>query len=332
MIVVFALALGQFIDGAVLESELVEPIQRLCRKQEQFLVAFHAADRDEVAHNRVADSGLAIVRADRDACNFGHAVFEFVKRAAAVDAVIDAIDNVILEFFGDAFLRSRHKESFVDVVLHDAQDIGDVFHVRGPNTGVLVRVHHGAVAPCAEHFLQKAPLEFTGKQMYAVRARLASVDGVHQIIHLRKSERVGIEFQKFLRLVHVHCGDEPVVGGFEVLGVLTGHKSAKLDAVLVTDEEKLANLQVLAKFSRKFRTADVVGVSNLVPADGGYDGHEFFVHQLFQEIALDAFNLSRAHVVHAVDHAEAPRQDPVALDAGKSARSEVAHDALGNAQ
>lgn len=332
MIVVFALALGQFIDGAVLESELVEPIQRLCRKQEQFLVAFHAADRDEVAHNRVADSGLAIVRADCDARDFGHAVFEFMQRAAAVDAVINAIDNVILEFFGDAFLRSRHKESFVDVVLHDAQDIGNVFHVRGPNTGVLVRVHHGAVAPCAEHFLQKASLEFTRKQMHAVRARLAGVDGVHQIIHLRKSERVGIEFQKFLRLVHVHCGDEPVVGGFEVLGVLAGHKSAKLDAVLVSDKEEFPDFHVLAEFRRKFRRADIVGMPNLVPANRRNDRHEFFVHQLFQDVALDAFDFTGAHVVDAVDHTEAPRQDPVALDAGKSARREVAHDALGNAQ
>ena len=238
----------------------------------------------------------------------------------------------MLELFGNAVLGTRHQESLVDVVLHNPQDIRDVFHGCRANARVLVRIHHGTVTACAEHFLQHATLVFTTQQVDTVRTRLAGMDGVHQVVHLRKVQDIGIEFQKFLRLVHVQSRNHARLGGFQVLGVLAGHKPLELDTVLVTDEEQLAHLHVLADFGRKFGGADVVGVPELVPADRRNDGHELLVQKLVEDVALDAFDPARPHVVHAVDDAEAPRQYPVALDTAEAARREVAHDALGNAQ
>ena len=90
--------------------------------------------------------------------------------------------------------------------------------------------------------------------MNTVRPRLASVDGVHQVIHLRKVEHVGIEFQKFLRLVHIHSRDEAIVRRFQIFRILARHEAVELDAALATDKEELADLQVLAEFRREFRT------------------------------------------------------------------------------
>ena len=283
-------------------------------------------------HDGVADARLAVVRAHGNASDFGHAVFEGVQGATSVNAVVDAVDDVILKLLGNAFLRARHQVALRDVVLHDPEDIRDVLDVRRPDTRVLVRVHHGTVTPRAEDFLQHTALELTAQQVNAVRTRLAGMDGVHQVVHLRKVQDIGIEFQKFLRLVHVQSRNHARLGGFQVLGVLAGHKPLELDTVLVTDEEQLAHLHVLADFGRKFGGADVVGVPELVPADRRNDGHELLVQKLVEDVALDAFDPARPHVVHAVNDAEAPRQHPVTLDTAQAARREVAHDALGNAQ
>ena len=180
--------------------------------------------------------------------------------------------------------------------------------------------------------MQHTALEFTAQQVDTVRARLASMDGVHQVVHLRKVQHVGIELQQFLCLVHVQSRNHARLGGFQILGVLARHEPLELDTVLVTDEEQLAHLHVLADFGRKFGGADVVRMPELVPANRRNDRHKLFVQKLVEDITLNPFDPARPHVVHTVNDAEAPRQHPVALDTAEAARREVAHDALGNAQ
>ena len=83
-----ALALGQIADRTIFESEVVEPIKRLRSQQEQLLVTLHAAHRNQVAHDGVANARLAVVRAHCNASDFGHAVFECVQGTTAVNAVL----------------------------------------------------------------------------------------------------------------------------------------------------------------------------------------------------------------------------------------------------
>ena len=332
LIVMLALALWQLFDSAVFKSELVEPIESLCRKQEQLLVTLHASKRNQVTHNRFADARLAVVRTDSNASDFGHAVFERVERTAAMDAIVNAVDNIIIKLFRNGILRTRHEIALRNVVLHDAEDIRDVFDCRRTNAGVLVSIHHGSVTAGREHFLQHTALKFTAQQMHTVRASFACMNGVHQVIHLRKVEHIGIEFQKFLRLVHIHCRNKPVVRRFQVFRILACHKTFELDAAFTSNKEQLPDFKVLAKFSSKFRTRNVVGATNLVPANRRDNRHKLLVHELFQEVALDALDAAGAHVIDTVNHAHAARQNPVALDAAEAARREVAHDALSHSQ
>ena len=327
-----AFALRQILDRPIFKTELVEPIKCLRCKQEQSLIAFHLAKRNQVTHNRFANARLAVVRADRNARHFGHVVFERMQRTATVDAVVDAIHNIIAQLLGNGILRTRHQVALRDVILHNAQDIRDVFDVRRTDARILVRIHHRPVTAGREHFLQHAALEFTAQQMHAVRPRLASMDCIHQVIHLRKSEHVRVEFQKFLRLIDIHCRNQPVVRRLQVLRILAGHKPFELDAALATDKKQLADLQVLAEFRGKFRTRNIVGMPNLVPANRRNNRHKPFIHELLQQVALDAFDASGTHVVDAVNHAHAACQNPVALDAAEPACREVAHDALRNTQ
>ena len=311
---------------------MVEPVERLRGQQEQSLVALHAAHGNQVTHNGIANARLAVVRSHRNARHFGHSVFEFVQGTTTVNAVVDAIDNIITQLFGNAFLCTRHQVTLVDVVLHNSQNIRNVFHVCRPDTGVLVGVHHGTVTASAENFLQHATLEFTAQKVNTVRTCFAGMNGVHQVIHLRKVKLVGIEFQQFLCLVHVHSRDNPGFRRFQVLGVLACHQAFQLDTVLVTDKEQLAHLHVLAKFSRNLSRTDVVGMTQLIPANRRNNRHELFVQKLFQNVALDTFDTAGTHVVDTVDYTHAAGQHPVALNAAQTARRQVTHDMLGNTQ
>ena len=180
--------------------------------------------------------------------------------------------------------------------------------------------------------MQHAALEFTAQQVNTVRSRFARPNGIHQVIHLRKVKLVGIEFQQFLGLVHVHSRNNARIRGFQVLGVPAGHKAFELDTVLVTDEEELTHLHIFAKFGRQFSRTDIVGVSELVPANRRNNRHELFFQKLFQDIALDTFDTAGAHVVDTVDNAHATSQHPVTLNAPQAACRKVAHDMLCNAE
>ena len=71
---------------------------------------------------------------------------------------------------------------------------------------------------------------------------------------------------------------------------------------------------------------------NLVPTNRRNNRHELFVHELFQQIALDALDAAGTHVINTVDDTHAARQNPVPLNSAETARREVTHDALRNAQ
>ena len=154
-----ALALGQILDRTILESEVVEPVKRLRGQQEQLTVAFHAPDRNQVPHDGIANARLAVVRTHRDARDLGHPVFELVQGAATVNAVVDAVHHVVLELFGNTLLGPGHQVTLRDVVLHNPQNIGNVFHVGRPDTRILVGVHHGTITPGTKYFLQHTALE-----------------------------------------------------------------------------------------------------------------------------------------------------------------------------
>ena len=117
-----------------------------------------------------------------------------------------------------------------------------------------------------------------------------------------------------------------------MLRILARYKTFELDTAFASDKEEFPDLEVLAKFCRQFCTRNVVGVSNLVPANRRDDRHELLVHELFEQVALDTLDAAGTHVVDTVNHTHAAGQNPVALNATEAACREVAHDALRHTQ
>ena len=332
VIVVVAFRPRQVFERSVLKTQLVKPVERLRREQEDHPESAHPGSRHQVPHDRRADSRLAVVRRNGNRCDFRRVVLERVERPATVNHVVDRIHDIVRKLFRNGFLRSRNEISLGDVVLHNPKDIRDIVRRRRADARILVRIDHRSVAAAREHFLQDASLRFAADEVHALRAGLAGGNGVFQIIDLRKIQPVRIQVQNFLRLLDIQCGNFAVVRHVQIPRIRSGQKAVGPDAVFASDEEELPDRQILAKFHRKFRTRNVVGVTNLVPTDRRDDGDVILRKQMLDDVLLDPLNPTGSHVIDAIDNSKAPSRYPVSLHSVAAARRQMAHNALGRSE